>query len=59
LPIDNKNNTGLLGSLQNESGYLRIGLRMMEALGQGGGSGWRLRKFVGTFFGTSWFGGFI
>jgi hypothetical protein len=36
LPIDITNNTGLLGSLQNESRYLRIGLRMMEALGWGG-----------------------
>jgi hypothetical protein len=54
-PIDITNNTGLSGSLQNESGYLRIGLRMTEALGRGG-RGWRLRKFLGTFFGMSWFG---
>jgi hypothetical protein len=62
-PIDITNNKGLLGSLQNESRYLRIGLRMMETLGRRG-SRWRLRKFFGTFFGTSWFwwswfGGFI
>jgi hypothetical protein len=54
--MDITNNTGLSCSLQNESGYVRIGLRMMEALGRGG---WRLRKFLGMFFGTSWFGGFL